>query len=154
MKGHLILADNKNIKMEKIVALAKRRGFVYPTCEIYGGFANAYSYGPYGVELKNNIKSMWWKIFVTDRDDMVGFDGPILLNPKVWEASGHTIGFNEAQVDCRECKKRYRADHLIEEATGKDLEGKLEEMEKELKDSKIKCPNCGKQNWTKPRFVI
>jgi glycyl-tRNA synthetase len=148
------LADNKNIRMEKIVALAKRRGFVYPTCEIYGGFANAYSYGPYGVELKNNIKSIWWKTFVTDRNDMVGFDGPILLNPMVWEASGHTTGFNEAQVDCKECKKRYRADHLIEEATGKDLEGKLEAMDKELTDSKIKCPNCGKQNWTKSRFVV
>ncbi|MFA6406554.1 MAG: glycine--tRNA ligase, partial [Patescibacteria group bacterium] len=140
----------ENDLMEKIVSLCKRRGFVFPGSEIYGGFANSYTYGPYGVELKNNIKALWWKKFVQDREDMVGMDGPIILHPRVWEASGHTGGFNDAMVDCKNCKKRFRADHLVEDATGEDLEGKLDEMKKIL-DEKIKCPNCGKQNWTEVR---
>ncbi|HHX58851.1 MAG TPA: glycine--tRNA ligase [Candidatus Moranbacteria bacterium] len=136
--------------MEKIVSLCKRRGFVFPSCEIYGGLANAYGYGPYGAELKNNIKQLWWKKFVHDREDIVGIDGPILLHPKLWEASGHTEGFNDALVDCKECKKRFRADHLVEEFTGQDLEGQLEEMTKIIQ-AEIKCPECGKQNWTEAR---
>lgn len=136
--------------MEKIVSLSKRRGFVYPSSEIYGGFANSYSYGPYGAQLKKNIKDLWWRTFVTSREDIVGLDGPILLHPKVWEASGHTTGFNDAMVDCKECKNRFRADHLVEDATGKDLEGQLEEMTKELHES-IDCPSCGKRNWTDAR---
>jgi len=136
--------------MEKIVSLSKRRGFIYPSSEIYGGFANSYSYGPYGSQLKKNIKDLWWKMFVTGREDIVGLDGPILLHPKVWEASGHTTGFNDAMVDCKECKNRFRADHLVEDATGKDLEGQLEEMSKVLHES-IDCPNCGKRNWTDAR---
>ncbi|NQV12677.1 MAG: glycine--tRNA ligase [Parcubacteria group bacterium] len=135
--------------MEKIVSLAKRRGFVYPACEIYGGFANSYSYGSYGTELKNNIKQLWWQTFVHNREDIVGLDGPILLHPKLWEASGHTKGFNDALVDCKACQKRFRADHLVEEATGKDLEGQLDEMSAAL--TEIKCPNCGKQDWTEAR---
>lgn len=148
------MAKEKNIKneqMEKIVAFCKRKGFVFPACEIYGGFANAYSYGPYGVELKNNIKQLWWKKFVDGREDMVGLDGPILLNTKLWEASGHLGGFNDAMIDCKECKMRYRADNLISEVLGKDLEGKLDEMTKTIQ-TEIKCPNCGKQNWTEARF--
>ena len=141
----------KNDLMEKIVAFCKRKGFVFPACEIYGGFANAYSYGPYGVELKNNIKRLWWKKFVDGREDMVGLDGPILLHPKLWEASGHLGGFNDAMIDCKECKMRYRADNLISEVLGLDLEGKLDEMTQTIKE-KIKCPNCGKQNWTEARF--
>ena len=136
--------------MEKIVSLCKRRGFVFPGSEIYGGFANSYTYGPYGVTLKNNIKNLWWKKFVQDRDDMVGMDGPIILHPRVWEASGHAAGFNDAMVDCKSCKKRFRADHLVEAATGKDMEGKLDEM-KAVLDTEVKCPNCGKQNWTDVR---
>jgi len=135
-------------KMEKIVSLAKRRGFVYPGSEIYGGLSGTYSYGPLGVELKNNIKQLWWKKFVLARPDVVGVDGPILLHPKLWEASGHAEGFGDAMVDCKECKKRFRADHLVEDATGKDLEGKNEEMTKVIHDEKIKCPNCKKNNWT------
>ncbi|MFC1598979.1 glycine--tRNA ligase [Patescibacteria group bacterium] len=135
--------------MEKIVSLCKRRGFIFSASEIYGGFANSYSYGPYGVELKNNIKKLWWKKFVHDREDMIGIDGPIILHPKVWEASGHTTGFNDAMVDCKKCKKRFRADVIVEDATGKDLEGKLDEMNKEL--TKIKCPSCGKLDWTDVR---
>jgi glycyl-tRNA synthetase len=142
--------DKNNNLMEKIVSLCKRRGFVFPGSEIYGGFANSYTYGPYGVTLKNNIKALWWKKFVTNREDMVGVDGPIILHPKVWEASGHTTNFNDALVDCKECKKRFRADHLVEDATGQDLEGRLEEMKKVL-DEQVKCPNCGKQNWTDVR---
>jgi len=147
------MAEEKNDLMEKIVSLAKRRGFIYPSSEIYGGFANAYSFGPYGAELKNNIKALWWKMFVTDRPDIVGIDGPIMLHPKLWEASGHTDGFNDALVDCKECKFRFRADHLIEEATGDDLEGKLEEMTDKLKKDEIKCPSCGKHNWTEVRTI-
>lgn len=143
-------ADN-NEKMEKIVSFCKRKGFVFPACEIYGGFANAYSYGPYGVELKNNIKRLWWQKFIDGREDMVGLDGPILLHPKLWEASGHLGGFNDAMIDCKECQMRYRADNLINEVLGEDLEGKLDEMSKTIQ-AKIKCPNCGKQNWTEARF--
>lgn len=139
--------------MEKIVALTKRRGFVYQTSEIYGGFANAYTYGPYGTELKNNIKELWWKMFVTEREDIVGMDGPIMINPKAWKASGHTDGFNDALVDCKECKNRFRADHLIVEITKEDMEGDLVGMNKVLESGKIKCPNCGKSNFTKARFL-
>jgi glycyl-tRNA synthetase len=134
--------------MDRIVSLCKRRGFIFPACEIYGGLSSAYSYGPYGAELKNNIKKLWWKMFVQERSDIVGMDGPILLHPRLWEASGHTTGFNDAMVDCRECKKRFRADHLIEEATGEDLEGQLEKMTAVLLEKKIKCPACGKSRWT------
>ena len=137
--------------MEKIVSLAKRRGFIYPSCEIYGGLANAYSYGPYGVELKNNIKKLWWKTFVHQREDMVGLDGPIILHPKLWEASGHTTGFNDAMVDCKKCNKRFRADHLVSDVIDKDLEGELEKMDNVLKEKKVKCPDCGASDWTKVR---
>lgn len=134
--------------MEKIVNLCKRRGFIFLGSDIYGGMANSYSYGPYGVELKNNIKNLWWKKFVHDREDMVGMDGPILLHPKVWEASGHTKGFNDYLVDCKKCRKRFRADHLLEELTGKDMEGKVDEMSEILKKGKIKCPFCKNTTWT------
>lgn len=140
-----------NSSMEKIISLCKRRGFIFPACEIYGGFANSYSYGPYGSELKKNIKDLWWKMFVRDREDVVGIDGPILLHPKLWEASGHATGFNDALVDCKSCKKRFRADHLIEDALRLDLEGQIEEMTKALIDNKVKCPNCGRSNWTEAR---
>ncbi len=147
------MKENTSDLMQKIVSLCKRRGYIFPACEIYGGFANAYSYGPYGTELKNNIKKLWWKKFVQEREDMVGMDGPILLHPKLWEASGHLSGFNDVMVDCRECKKRFRADNMITEITGKDLEGDLEGMNKILVAEKIKCPNCGKSNWTEVRYL-
>ncbi|OQB06035.1 MAG: Glycine--tRNA ligase [bacterium ADurb.Bin212] len=134
-------------RMEKIVSLCKRRGFVNSASEIYGGFANSYNYGPYGSELKKNIKDLWWKKFVNNRSDIVGIDGPIILHPKLWEASGHTTSFNDAMVDCKECKSRFRADNIVEDATGQDLEGKLEQM-KQLLDEKVNCPNCGKRNWS------
>lgn len=137
-------------RMEKIVSLCKRRGFVNSASEIYGGFANSYNYGPYGSELKKNIKDLWWKKFVNNRPDVVGIDGPIILHPKLWEASGHTTSFNDAMVDCKECKSRFRADNIVEDVTGEDLEGKFEQM-KQLLDEKINCPNCGKKSWSDVR---
>jgi len=145
--------ENKTIPLEKIVALSKRRGFIFPACEIYGGLANAYSYGPYGAELKNNIKALWWKKFIQEREDIVGMDGPIILHTKLWEASGHVGGFNDALVDCRKCKKRFRADHLIKELTGEDMEGDLEGMTKVLKEKELKCPECGASDWTEARTI-
>jgi len=138
--------------LKPIVSLCKRRGFVYPGSEIYGGFANTYSYGPYGVELKKNIKDLWWKFFVQSRSDMVGIDGPILLHPSTWKASGHVEGFNDALVDCKECKARFRVDKLIEEQTKKDVEGlPLENLTEILKEENIVCPNCNKLNFTQIR---
>lgn len=98
--------------LEDIVSLAKRRGFIFPGSEIYGGLAGTYDYGPHGVALKNNVKNLWWKTFVTDREDMYGIDAAILMNPKAWEASGHVSGFNDPMVECSNCKGRFRADHL------------------------------------------
>jgi glycyl-tRNA synthetase len=100
--------------MEKIVSLAKRRGFIYPGSEIYGGLSGTWDYGPLGVELKNNIKQLWWRMFVQDRDDMCGLDAAILMNPKAWEASGHVSGFSDPLVECKKCKRRFRADHVGE----------------------------------------
>ena len=138
--------------MEKIASLAKRRGFIFPACEIYGGFGSSYSYGPYGLALKNNIKSLWWQRFVGSRDDIYGIDGPIILHPRVWQASGHTEGFNDAMVDCKKCKKRFRADHLVEEATGEDHEGDLIKLNAALAEG-IACPLCGAKQWTEARFL-
>lgn len=144
------MIQEKESLMDKIVSLSKRRGFIFPTCEIYGGLSGSYSYGPYGTILKNNIKKLWWKKFVDDRDDIYGIDGPILLHPRLWQASGHVGGFNDALVDCKKCKKRFRADHLVEEATGQDLEGNLEKINEALKG--IKCPSCGATDFTEARF--
>ncbi len=139
-------------KMEKIVSLCKRRGFVFPNSEIYGGMANSWDYGPVGVELKNNIKQLWWKFFVQSREDILGIDGAIISNPKVWEASGHTEGFNDMLVDCKKCKERFRVDHLIEEQTNLKMEGKSAgELADILLKKEIKCPSCNKPDWTKPK---
>jgi glycyl-tRNA synthetase len=138
--------------LKPIVALCKRRGFIYPGSEIYGGFANTYSYGPYGSELKRNISNLWWKTFVHKRKDIVGIDGPILLHPKTWQASGHLEGFSDALVDCKKCKARHRADHLIENALKIDVEGKTtKELSHIIFENKIKCPNCGNFDFTDVR---
>ncbi len=138
--------------MNKIVSLCKRRGFIYPGSEIYGGFGNSYTYGPYGSELKKNVKDYWWQKFVRDRDDLVGIDGDIILHPKAWEASGHIAGFNDQMVDCKDCKNRMRADHLVEDALKMNVEGKAdEEMSKLIKNNKLKCVKCGSGNLTDVR---
>ncbi len=139
--------------MDKIVALAKRRGFVFPSSELYGGLANVYDWGPMGALLKDNIRDQWVKKFVLDRDDMVIIDAATILKPEVWSASGHLLGFNEALIDCKECKNRSRADHLIENNI-KDIKVEglpFAELEKIIEENKIPCPNCGKSNWTKIR---
>ena len=105
----------KDVTMEKIVALAKNRGFVFPGSEIYGGLANTWDYGPLGVEFKNNVKKAWWRKFVQESKYNVGLDAAILMNPKTWVASGHVGGFSDPLIDCKECKSRHRADKLIEE---------------------------------------
>ena len=108
------MPETDAVTMEKIVALAKRRGFVFPSSEIYGGLGSTYDYGHYGVLLKNNVKDAWWKSMLQERDDIVALDSAILQHPKVWEASGHLAGFTDPLVDCRTCKTRFRADHLAE----------------------------------------
>src|ERR1700704_2955210 len=117
-------SDNENL-MDKIVSLCKRRGFVFPGSEIYGGLANSWDYGPLGVELKNNIKQLWWNKFVRKRSDMVGIDAALIMNTKVWEASGHLAEFTDPLVECKYCHERYRADQI---------------------DVTLPCPNCKKEN--------
>ena len=139
--------------MEKVAALCKRRGFIFPGSEIYGGFANTWDYGPYGCELKKNIKEFWWKTFVRERDDMVGLDAGILMNPKVWEASGHVASFSDPLIDCKKCKERIRGDKLIEEHLGIEAAvGKtLKEVTEIITQNKLKCPKCGTSDFTEAR---
>lgn len=163
--------------MDKIVSLSKRRGFVYPGSELYGGLANTYDYGPVGTELLRNIRNLWWKTFVQDRDDIVGIDASLISHHRIWEASGHTANFADALLDCKKCKQRIRADHLIEDwleahspdmDKHKDAETKTikkeemnkaielrkvegwsqEKMEEFIAHFKIKCPKCGSFEWT------
>ena len=140
--------------MEKIVALAKGRGFVYPGSEIYGGLANSWDYGPLGVELKNNVKKAWWKKFVQESPLNVGLDSAILMNPETWVASGHLGGFSDPLMDCKQCKSRHRADKLIEDyiaENGLDLNPagwSDEEMMNYIKENHISCPSCGSMDYT------
>ncbi|MCL2604798.1 MAG: glycine--tRNA ligase [Defluviitaleaceae bacterium] len=140
--------------MEKIVALAKGRGFVFPGSEIYGGFANTWDYGPLGVELKNNVKRCWWKKFVQESPYNVGLDAAILMNPAVWKASGHVDGFNDPLMDCRACKERFRADKIIEEyCHEKGLDENpdgwpSDKMKAFVDEHKLPCPKCGKHDFT------
>ncbi len=137
--------------IETIVSLAKRRGFVYPSSEIYGGLGSAWDYGPLGVELANNVRQAWWRWMVYERDDIEGLDSSIILNRLVWKYSGHEETFSDPLVDCRECNSRFRADKLDPEY------GRTEEMAGgtmtflEFHGDVIDCPNCGKRNWTTPR---
>lgn len=135
--------------MEKITSLAKRRGFIYQGSEIYGGLAGTWDYGPLGLALKKNIEALWWRMFVDGRDDMYGIDSAILMNPKVWEASGHVGGFSDPLVECSNCKNRFRADHLLESiaatAEGINIGTNFNLEGPNTPDfSKIKCPSCGK----------
>ncbi|MDR3206849.1 MAG: glycine--tRNA ligase, partial [Oscillospiraceae bacterium] len=139
---------NTEKTMEKIVALCKGRGFVFPGSEIYGGLANSWDYGPLGVELKNNVKRAWLKKFVQESPHNVGLDSAILMNPQVWVASGHVGGFSDPLMDCRACKTRHRADQLIE-ARGVNPAGwDFARMSAYIKDEGIVCPDCGKQDFT------
>ena len=143
--------------MEKIVALCKRRGFIYPGSEIYGGLANTWDYAPLGVELKNNVKKMWWKKFVQQNKLNVGIDCAILMNPRTWVASGHVGGFSDPLIDCKECKVRYRADKLIEDWNKENniniaVDGwDNDKLLKYIEDNDIKCTSCGKKNFTNIR---
>jgi glycyl-tRNA synthetase len=132
---------NDNQVMEKLISLLKRRGFVYQGSEIYGGLAGTWDYGPLGVALKNNVKGLWWKRFVTDREDMYGMDAAILMNQNAWKASGHVAGFADPLVEDKKTKKRYRADHLLEEA-GVNVKGmSLADMSAAIAEKKIKSPD-------------
>ncbi len=146
------MAEKKNEVFEKIVSLAKRRGFVFPSSEIYGGFAAVYDYGHYGTLLKNNIRDLWWKAMIQLRDDVVGLDSAIFMHPLAWKASGHVDGFNDPQVDCRQCKARFRADHLLEEfgieADKATIEFINDELGKLRESGKLKCANCGSKDLT------
>lgn len=141
--------------MDKIVALSKGRGFVYPGSELYGGLSNSWDYGPLGVELKNNIKKAWWKRFIQESPYNVGLDSAILMNPEVWKASGHVDSFSDPLMDCKECKARFRADKLVEDhmteqgAEYASADGKTEEeLKAYIEEHGIVCPKCGKKNFT------
>ncbi len=139
---------NTDKTMEKIVALCKGRGFVYSGSEIYGGLSNTWDYGPLGVEFKNNVKRAWWRKFVQENPYNVGLDAAILMNPKVWVASGHVGGFSDPLMDCKECKTRHRADKLIEDTGVMPAGWSNEQMAQYIKDNNIVCPECGKSNFT------
>ncbi|MBR3115616.1 glycine--tRNA ligase [Candidatus Saccharibacteria bacterium] len=127
-------------RLEDIVSLCKRRGFVFPGSDVYGGFAGTWDFGPLGVQLKKKIMDAWWKFFVEERDDMYGVDAAILMNPRTWEASGHTATFADPLVECKECKSRFRADKIAE--------GISESVTtEEFLATHTKCPVCGKENW-------
>ena len=142
--------------MEKIVALAKSRGFVYPGSEIYGGLANTWDYGNLGVELKNNVKKAWWQKFVQESPYNVGVDCAILMNPQTWVASGHLGGFSDPLMDCKGCHERFRADKLIEDFMAENnitIDGSVDawsndEMKKFIDEHAIVCPSCGKKDFT------
>lgn len=144
--------------MEKILSLAKNRGFVFQGSEIYGGLANTWDYGPLGIELKNNIKRAWWKKFIQESPYNVGLDAAIFMNPRTWEASGHVGNFSDPMMDCKACKSRLRADKLIEEYYFKEknedvvVDGlPFEELENIIEHENIKCPECGKHDFTNIR---
>ena len=144
--------------MDKIVALCKNRGFVFPGSDIYGGLANSWDYGPLGVEFKNNVKKAWWKKFVQESPYNVGLDSAILMNREVWVASGHVGGFSDPLMDCKECKARFRADKLVEDhmtANGAEVASADGWTNEQLKDyiekNNIVCPKCGKMNYTEIR---
>ena len=147
---------NTEKTMEKVVALCKGRGFVFPGSEIYGGLANTWDYGPLGVELKNNVKKAWWKKFVQENPYNVGLDAAILMNPTTWLASGHLGGFADPLMDCKECKEHFRADKLIEDwcqensfELPKPIDAYThQEMAAFIEEKGINCPTCGKHNFT------
>ena len=148
---------NTEKTMDKIVALCKNRGFVYAGSEIYGGLANSWDYGPLGVEFKNNVKKAWWKKFVQESRYNVGLDSAILMNPLVWQASGHLVNFNDPLIDCRSCKMRHRADKLIEDynfergVTFQVESLSNQELSAYIAENSVPCPACGKSDFTEIR---
>ena len=143
------MLSNTEKTMEKIVALCKGRGFVYPGSEIYGGLSNSWDFGPLGVEFKNNVKRAWWQKFVQENPYNVGLDSAILMNPQIWVASGHVGGFSDPLMDCKECKSRFRADKLIEDVAGVSADGWSDQkMMDYIKENQLACPECGKHNFT------
>lgn len=144
------MKENKETKMEKIVSLCKRRGFVFPGSEIYGGFVGSYDYGPYGVELSKNLKDAWWQAMVNEEVNIVGLDSSIVTHPKVWVASGHVGGFSDPLVECKECNTRSRADHLLEDVgVFADEKMTVEEINTIFDENRTKlvCPKCGQKNF-------
>ena len=140
-----------NVTMDKIVNLCKNRGIIFQGSEIYGGMGNTWDYGPVGVEIKNNIKRAWWKRFVQEDPSTYGVDAAILMNPRVWDASGHTQNFADPKMDCKSCKQRFRADNLIEEHSKGKVSAEAmtnEEMEEYINTNKVNCPHCGNFSWT------
>ena len=144
----VFMLSNTEKTMEKIVALCKGRGFVYPGSEIYGGLSNSWDFGPLGVEFKNNVKRAWWQKFVQENPYNVGLDSAIIMNPQIWVASGHVGGFSDPLMDCKDCKTRHRADKLIEDTGVNPAGWSFEEMSKYIADNGIVCPDCGGQNFT------
>jgi glycyl-tRNA synthetase len=136
-----IMTKDSNDSMEKIVSLCKRRGFIYQGSEIYGGLAGTWDYGPLGVALKNNIKKIWWQMFVDGKENVYGIDAAILMNSDVWQASGHVDSFSDPLVEDVKTKKRYRADHLLEEADINPAGMSVEEMSEKIKEAGIKSPD-------------
>ncbi|MDP1846101.1 MAG: glycine--tRNA ligase [Candidatus Moranbacteria bacterium] len=143
------MAEKNEQLMEKIVSLCKRRGFVFPGSEIYGGLANSWDYGPYGTELINNIRNHWWDFFVKRRPDMVGLESTVIMNPKVWEASGHVAGFHDPLVEDKVTHKRYRVDHLLEDHDIKPEGMSLDQMWEQIEKNEIKSPDGNEL--TKPK---
>ena len=144
-----------NLTMDKIVALCNNRGFIFPGSDIYGGLANTWDYGPLGVEFKNNVKKAWWRKFVQESPYNVGMDCAILMNPETWVASGHVVNFNDPLMDCKSCKARFRADKLIEDYANEHGLTDIhpdgwtnEKMSEYIAEQGIKCPECGKSDFT------
>lgn len=152
--NELYSAKASDNKMEKIISLCKRRGFVYPSSEIYGGFAAVYDFGPYGTELEKNIKDAWWKWMVQYREDIIGLDSSIFMHPKVWEASGHVAGFSDPLAECKNCHARIRVDNALNDiGVAADEKMNIEEINKLFQENitKIKCPECGKGEFTEAK---
>ena len=149
------MAETNDKFFQKLIALCKRRGFVFPSSEIYGGFSAIYDYGHYGILLKNNIRDSWWRHMIQLRSDVVGLDSAIFMHPKTWVASGHVGGFNDPQVDCKKCKERFRADHLLEsfgiQADKASLDFINSELDKLKTAKKLKCLNCGSSDLTEAK---
>jgi glycyl-tRNA synthetase len=141
---------DKPVTMETIVSLAKRRGFVFPSSEIYGGFSSTWDYGPLGTELKRNVKNAWWRTNVQERDDVVGLDSAILMTPQVWRTSGHLENFTDPLIDCTSCKMRWRADHLTPTPV-QEIKGYRPQPGQETATEALVCPNCGSTALTAPR---